>query len=84
MFLQLIKITQKKELTEYFLQDNNPISNFLTKGKKDFGFAITAIPNHFYKQVEETLKKHGIDIPPIVFEFSVKKTKKGFDYKISF
>ena len=40
MFLQLVKIKQKKELTEYTLQDNNPLSNFLTKGKTNFGFAI--------------------------------------------
>lgn len=83
MFLQIIKVVPKNGKVTYTLRDSNPLSNIITRGK-DFGFAVTAIPNHFFKQVQECLSEKKIEVPPLIYEFSVKKTKTGFDYIVTF
>ena len=83
MFLQIIKVKPSNGKVTYTLRDSNPLSNLISRGK-DFGFAIGAIPNHFYTQVEECLAEKKIKVPPLIHEFSVKKTKTGFDYVITF
>jgi hypothetical protein len=83
MILQIKKIKNKNGMVEYTLEDSGPMSGFLNRGKS-FGFAVSAIPNHFYKQVEDCLKEQEIVIPAFLYEFSVKRTKTGFVYVITF
>lgn len=83
MFLQIIKVKPSNGKVTYTLRDSNPLSNMISRGK-EFGFAVGAIPTHFYKQVEECFTEKKIKVPPLIYEFSVKKTKTGFDYVITF
>lgn len=83
MFLQIIKVQSKNGKATYTLRDSNPLSGIFGRGK-EYGFAVGAIPTHFYKQVEECLAEKKIKIPPLIYEFSIKKTKTGFDYVITF
>lgn len=81
MILRIKNIVKKKDCTEYTVIDSSPI---FFKNKM-VGFAIDAIPNHFFKEVKECIEEYiHTPVPNLVLSFSVVKKKTGFEFKISF